>query len=435
MASMSVMDTQLTQRSKFDKIFDNKNSLKHQDCNGNYDDYHSESSSDLTKEEINAIQQLRTAIGDCKLHDPRDVYLLKWLSGTRCDVIVSGGLDVARAEKMLRHSLEWRRLNGVDEILDTYKPSEVFLKYFPAGEVGVDKFGSPVFIFASGRLDMGGLLSSSTRKDFRNFLIWWTEKCNHATRVASEQTGKEISKCTFIFDHEGLSLSDVLYKPGIDFAIDFTKLMAAHYPNLPRRVFIINAPSYFSMIYSLTKSFLRECDVLKIKLFGSNQSEWLPALLEEIDADQLPAHYGGTMTDPDGDPKCPSKVNMGGKVPHSYYLCNKPPVAKDYMETVNVMAGGGGRKKLKFRVDIPRSVMSWEFMTEGGDIGFRVYSKDSKGHNDLIPPCRVDSHLVMEEGQIICNQPGNYVFEFDNTHSYLRSKKVRYHIAVQPSIV
>lgn len=46
-------------------------------------------------------------------------------------------------------------------------------------------------------------------------------------------------------------------------------------------------------------------------------------------------------------------------------------------------------------------------MTEGGDIGFRVYSKDSKGHEDLFPPCRVDSHLVMEEGQVICNQPGN----------------------------
>lgn len=74
-------------------------------------------------------------------------------------------------------------------------------------------------------------------------------------------------------------------------------------------------------------------------------------------------------------------------------------------------------------------------MTEGGDIGFRVYSKDSKGHEDLIPPCRVDSHLVMEEGQdinvVVFHSD---VFEFDNTHSYLRSKKVRYHIILQPSL-
>ncbi|KAK4004691.1 SEC14-like protein 2 [Daphnia magna] len=425
MASMSVMDTQLSQRSKFNKFSLNKNNFKQQDCNGNYAQYHSESNSDLTKDELKAVQQLRMAIGDCKLHDPRDVYLLKWLTV---------GSDVARAEKMLRQSLEWRRLNGVDEILDTFKPSEVFQKYFPAGEVGIDKFGCPVFIYASGRLDMKGLLASTTKKEFNNFLIWLTEKKGHATRVTSERTGKVISKCTFIFDQEGLLLSDVLYKPAMDFSLEFTKLMAAHYPDYPRRVFIINAPSYFSIIFSLSKPFLRECDVLKIKLFGNNKNEWIPALLEEIDADQLPAYYGGTMTDPDGDPKCPSKFNMGGKIPHSYYLCNKPPMAKDYMETVNIMAGAGGRKKLKFKVDIAQSVMSWEFMTEGGDIGFRVYSKDSKGHEDLFPPCRVDSHLVMEEGQVICNQPGNYVFEFDNTHSYLRSKKVRYHIVLQPSL-
>jgi hypothetical protein len=46
----------------------------------------------------------------------------------------------------------------------------------------------------------------------------------------------------------------------------------------------------------------------KIRIFGHDKEEWTKALLEEIDADQLPAYYGGTLTDPDGDPKCPSKV-------------------------------------------------------------------------------------------------------------------------------
>lgn len=45
-------------------------------------------------------------------------------------------------------------------------------------------------------------------------------------------------------------------------------------------------------------------------------------------------------------------------------------------------------------------------MTEGGDIAFRVYSKDVKGDGDLVPLCRVDSHLTMEEGQVTCDQPG-----------------------------
>ena len=47
---------------------------------------------------------------------------------------------------------------------------------------------------------------------------------------------------------------------------------------------------------------------LKIKVFGSDKKQWTAALLEEIEADQLPAYFGGTMVDPDGNPKCPSKV-------------------------------------------------------------------------------------------------------------------------------
>lgn len=47
-------------------------------------------------------------------------------------------------------------------------------------------------------------------------------------------------------------------------------------------------------------------------------------------------------------------------------------------------------------------------MTEGGDISFRIYSKDSK--EDLVPLVRVDSHLAMEEGQVTCDQPGKCKF-------------------------
>ena len=54
----------------------------------------------------------------------------------------------------------------------------------------------------------------------------------------------------------------------------------------------------------------------------------------------------------------------------------------------------------------------WEFMTEGGDIRFRVYSKNSKGStNDFVPLSRVDSHLAMEEGYLTCEEPGKCKFQ------------------------
>lgn len=53
-------------------------------------------------------------------------------------------------------------------------------------------------------------------------------------------------------------------------------------------------------------------------------------------------------------------------------------------------------------------------MTEGGDIGFRVYHVSTAIQNnssneeivELVPVSRIESHLVMEEGEIVCDYVG-----------------------------
>ena len=96
---------------------------------------------------------------------------------------------------------------------------------------------------------------------------------------------------------------------------------------------------------------------------------------------------------------------------------------------------------------------SWEFLSEGGDIGFRVYYKSrEEGNLDLISNQRVESHLLMEEGHLTLEHAGkcNYitsknlyiqnilhfyfsdVVEFDNSFSYLKPKKIHYFISVEP---
>lgn len=63
----------------------------------------------------------------------------------------------------------------------------------------------------------------------------------------------------------------------------------------------------------MIKPFLHQATHDKIRVFGCDENEWKAALLEEIDATQLPANYGGTMTDPDGNIKCSSKVRILSK--------------------------------------------------------------------------------------------------------------------------
>lgn len=61
------------------------------------------------------------------------------------------------------------------------------------------------------------------------------------------------------------------------------------------------------------KKFLDEYTISKINIYKSNRNKWLPAIYERIDASNLPAYYGGAMTDSDGNPKCTEMICWGGK--------------------------------------------------------------------------------------------------------------------------
>lgn len=62
------------------------------------------------------------------------------------------------------------------------------------------------------------------------------------------------------------------------------------------------------MVFSIVKPFLHQMTLDKINIFGFDQKEWSAALLKEIDADQLPVQYGGTLTDLKASD--PSKVSF-----------------------------------------------------------------------------------------------------------------------------
>ncbi len=54
----------------------------------------------------------------------------------------------------------------------------------------------------------------------------------------------------------------------------------------------------------MVKPFLQERTKNKISIFSHEPKQWKAAMLAEIDADELPVSYGGTLTDPDGNPNC-----------------------------------------------------------------------------------------------------------------------------------
>ena len=60
----------------------------------------------------------------------------------------------------------------------------------------------------------------------------------------------------------------------------------------------------------MMKPFMHERTKNKISIYSHDEKTWKAALLAEINPDQFPKMYGGTMTDPDGNPCCITKVYM-----------------------------------------------------------------------------------------------------------------------------
>jgi len=166
-------------------------------------------------------------------------------------------------------------------------------------------------------------------------------------------------------------------------------------------------------------------------IFGTNDSEWKAALLKDIDASQLPVHYGGTLADPDGNPFCTTKICMGGEVPRHYYMDNsRKTLPNGDVQELTIPARN--KKTLEFDIRTVNSVIKWKFGLERGDIGFAIFRKDGDKRVDVLPSRRISCETdSIARGELICTSISTYVVEFDNSHSLLRSKLLWTAISVQ----
>ncbi|XP_052269922.1 SEC14-like protein 2 isoform X1 [Dreissena polymorpha] len=374
---------------------------------------------DLSPKQETALNEFRDAVKDDLKPKQGDQFLLRWLRARN--------FDVKKAEKMLRSAIEWRKANGADTILDNYEGIEVIEKYRTGGVLGHDKTGCPIYIDPYGLVDMKGLLSSVKKQDLMRKFIHVMETIAKTCEEESAKTGKMLDQITVIYDLRNIGVKH-MWKPGVDMYLAIVDAAESKYPEVLKRVFVINSPKFFPLIWSVVRPFLHENTAKKVLVLSGNYKE---ELLKEIDADQLPACYGGTLTDPDGNPRCVTHINQGGQVPKEYYNQSVP---HGKMTTVSI--GRGSSLQLEFEVHRPNSVLRYEFQTEDHDIGFGVFRKVTKERlraedmTTVLPTERSNCYLVPEDGVIECEEPGIYVVRFDNTYSWARSKKLHYLIEV-----
>ncbi|XP_071115998.1 retinal-binding protein-like [Haliotis cracherodii] len=361
-----------------------------------------------------ALQKFKVQIQDLLTDRHDDHSLTKWLKARQ--------FDVAKAEHMFRTSMAYREKMKIEDLVKNYTPPEVLQKYLTGGFCGYDKEGSPVRVERYGRLDMKGIMFSCKKLDLEKTKILQCEGTVRDWETQSQKLGRRVDGITVVFDMEGVS-SRMMWRPGLQMYLYLVKVLEDNYPEMMKRMFVVNAPRIFPLLYKLCRPLISEEMKNKIHVLGGDFSG---VLLEHIDADQLPVFLGGAMKGKDGDPYCSELIPAGGDVPETYYL--QSLTNTDNMETTTIPRGD--KIILKYEVDTPGSILRWEFKTEGFDISFGVFLLREGAKIPILPLERVNSHMVPEDGSCTCEEAGTYELCFDNSFSWARGKKIQYSVEI-----
>uniref|UniRef100_A0A8C8JTY1 SEC14-like protein 2 n=1 Tax=Oncorhynchus tshawytscha TaxID=74940 RepID=A0A8C8JTY1_ONCTS len=367
---------------------------------------------DLSPKQAEALEEFRERIQDVLplLPAQHDHFLLRWLRARN--------FNVNKSEAMLRKVVCFHCICV-----------QVIEKYLSGGMCGFDREGSPIWWDVIGPVDPKGLFLSASKQDFIKSKIRDCEMLQKECDLQSERLGRHVEAITMIYDCEGLGLKH-LWKPAIETYGEILTMFEDNYPEGLKRLFVIKAPKLFPVAYNLVKHFLSEITRNKIIVLGAN---WQEVLLNYIDPEQLPAAYGGKLTDPDGDSRCRTKIHYAGTVPTSYYV--RESVKVDYEQCLTVSRGSS--QQLEYEILFPGCVLRWQFSSDGADIGFGVFMKGKIGERqnagqmqEVVPSQRYNAHLVPEDGSLTCSEPGVYVLRFDNTYSIFQSKRISFTIEV-----
>jgi len=164
------------------------------------------------------------------------------------------------------------------------------------------KSGSPVVIENIGRHNAKGFAQDCPREE----LLEWHVRINEylfgpVLDDCSKRACKKVDKILVIFDMTGTGLHQ-LNPTGLQVMKGIVDCDQQYYPERLGQLFIINAPSLFTMGWKIIKTWLDPRVLEKIHILGK---DYQSTLLHYIDSENLPKQYGGS---------CQCKI-AGGCVP------------------------------------------------------------------------------------------------------------------------
>ena len=231
--------------------------------------------------------------------------------------IIARDRKMADAVSMFRETMRWREARGVNALRRELhamashadgSPSATrhaaSRAHFFAGWGGCCKDGSPFFVEKMGTFDVAGAnRDPAVYELMMDSYVTYLETAFSACRLASARSGA-MQRAHSIVDASDVSLA---HASNVRVIKAVAKIGTSYYPEIMRKVTIVNVPWAFAAVWNLVAPLLPEQTRKKIAIYGKN---YLPSLLEEIDAAELPAQFGGAREEKNAVPRA-EKVPPG----------------------------------------------------------------------------------------------------------------------------
>ena len=225
---------------------------------------------------------------------PRDMVPTRYL--------VASGMDETAAERRWAETWVWRRENDMDSLLECA---------YMGREEAIDELkGLALHCFhrrakSSGRVVYYDRLDPAAYKQI--LAVFHPDAkvaCNSLIKyymLIGEYAYEHFEpddpggRTVTVYDLSNVSFWS-LFGPTIDLAKEVTRICAAHYPERADKVFLINAPRFFSALWKIMKPLVHPRTSARMSIATSDRTE----LLDYIGTENVPVMYGGTDTTPPG---------------------------------------------------------------------------------------------------------------------------------------
>jgi len=196
--------------------------------------------------------------------------------------------DVAAAKIRWADTCTWREENSMDSCLSEPHPNLKLIKmYYPHYFHLRGKNNECCYYEQPPKMNLPELKKNgiTIEKLIKHYAIG----CEYMwTKIEDSEEGKSI----YVIDLDGIGFRDFAGEV-VDFVKRASSFTGAHYPERSGTIFVINVPSWFSVIWNVVKPMVDDVTKQKIKILRHGKEALTQALMEKIDIENIPPEYGG----------------------------------------------------------------------------------------------------------------------------------------------